>query len=344
MMSAAMNAAEPLINLDTTLMGLVHPNSGQRPTMHFSQIPFQAHPIETDVVANLITAGIEDAVVSDLLTNDDSIRHIDITTALHAPHSLLVIESLLKPISETWNQTVASGVRQEFWARRRAQPLQRFIPASQALIICMIRGWFTGSLLGRINKNSDPVQIARAGHPVATFPYPFLSADVNPQDRLALVMEALGLAYVEVSRLSHLEPLAAYIELRELGRTGPDSGLYEYKLLNRALVDWVETGSFAEQITDPFPLLAKASNETRDDADGATHRINELIKALDQTVKSYEELYHDLAADWTFAPSSLSGPPHWTGLYKLMNQGLSSMAEAARNHRSGMGEGGPILG
>lgn len=344
MMSAAMSAAEPLINLDATLMGLVHPNSVQRPTMHFSQIPFQGHPIESDVVANLITAGIEDAVVPDLLTNDDSIRHVDITTALHAPHSLLVIQSLLKPISETWHKMVADGGKQAFWARRRAQRLQRFIPASQALIVCMIRGWFTGLLLGRINKNSDPVQIARAGHPVAKFPYPFLSADSDPQDRLALVMEALGLAYVEVSRLSHLEPLAAYIELRELGRTGPDSGLYEYRLLNRALLDWVQTGSFAEQITDPFPQLAKASNETGDDADGAAHRIDELIKALDQAMKSYEELYQDHTADWSFAPSSLSGPPHWTGLAPLINQGLFSMAEAARSYRSSMGEGGPILG
>ena len=344
MMSAAMNAAEPLINLDATLMGIVHPNSTQQPNMHFSQIPFQGHPIETDVVANLITAGIHEATVPDLLTNDDSIRHIDITTALHAPHSLLVIKSLLTPISQTWHKMVADGVKQSFWTRRRAQRLQRFIPASQALIICMIRGWFTGKLLGRIDSDSNPVQIARAGHPVAEFPYPFLSADSGPEDRMALVLESLGLAYVEVSRLSNLEPLAAYIELRELGRSGPESGLYEYSKLNQALASWVQTGSLAEQIASPFAQLTNASNETGDDADGAAHRINNLIQVLDQAAKSYEDLYQANAAEWSFSPTSLSGPPHWTGLAPLISQGLAGMATAARSYRSNMGEGGALLG
>jgi hypothetical protein len=239
---------------------------------------------------------------------------------------------------------VAAGVKQSFWSRRRAQRLQRFIPASQALIVCMVRGWFTGKLLGRIDSDSDPVQVARAGRPVAEFPYPFLSAEWDPQDRMALVLESLGLAYVEVSRLSRLEPLAAYIELRELGRTGPDLGLYEYSRLNQALVDWVETGSFAEQIADPFPQLTKASNETGADADGAAHRIDELIKVLDQAAASYADLYQKHSDEWSFAPSSLSGPPLWTGLFPLISQGLASMAAAARSYRSRMGEGASILG
>jgi hypothetical protein len=161
---------------------------------------------------------------------------------------------------------------------------------------------------------------------------------------MALVLESLGLAYLEVSRLSNLEPLAAYIELRELGRSGPESGLYEYSKLNQALASWVQTGSLAEQIASPFAQLTNASNETGDDADGAAHRIDNLIQVLDQAAKSYEDLYQANAAEWSFSPTSLSGPPHWTGLAPLISQGLAGMATAARSYRSNMGEGGALLG
>ena len=325
-------------------MGLVHPGSSQEPVKHFSQIPFQGHPIQSDVTANLVTAGINEATIPDLLTNDDSVRHIDITTALHAPHSLLVIQSLLQPISAAWYERVASNTTNVFWSRRRAQRLQRFIPAPQALILCMIRGWFTGKLLGRIKSNSEQLQIARAGQSPAEFPHPLLSTREEPVDNLALVLEALGLAYAEVSLRSALEPLAAYIELRELGRSAPASGLYQYKKLNQALVDWVETGSFAEEISDPSPQLAKVSAETPTGADGATLRVDELISFLDDERKKYEKAYENCVDEWAKSPPSLTGPPHWTGLAPLLIQALAGMAAAARTHRSGMGEGGPLLG
>ncbi len=343
-LTSAITAAAPLINLDETLMGLVHPGSSQEPVKHFSQIPFQGHPIQSDVTAKLVTAGINEATIPDLLTNDDSVRHIDITTALHAPHSLLVIQSLLQPISAAWYERVASNTTNVFWSRRRAQRLQRFIPAPQALILCMIRGWFTGKLLGRIKSNSTQLQIARAGQSPAEFPHPLLSTREEPVDNLALVLEALGLAYAEVSLRSALEPLAAYIELRELGRSAPASGLYQYKKLNQALVDWVETGSFAEEISDPSPQLAKVSAETPTGADGATLRVDELISVLDDERKKYEKAYENHVDEWAKSPPSLTGPPHWTGLAPLLIQALAGMAAAARTHRSGMGEGGPLLG
>ncbi len=344
-MNAAVTASEPLINIDQTLMGLVHPDQHGRPKMHFSQIPLQGHPIESDLKANLVAAGVDDGVLVDLLTNDESVRHVDITTSLHAPHSILVIESLLKPIAATWNKTVQGGSRGAFWARRRAQRLQRFIPAPQALIVCMIRGWFTGLLLGRIDRSSGPTKIARHDKEnAAEFPYPFLSPEVSGEDRLSLILEALGLAYVEAGRASTLTSLEAYIELRELGRSGPDAGLYTYHGLSKPLTSWIETGSFPEAIGNPWPGLKPASQESGSGPEGPPERAKRLLEVLNETRTTYEDRYRHEVSQWSNSASTLSGPPLWTGLWPLMALALSQLAESTQDHMLEMDRGGAVLG
>jgi len=319
---AAMGAAQPLINLDAGLMPTVHPDNDLEPRRSFSQLPFSGHPIESQIKVKLSASGVTDKVIENLFSTDDSIKHVDITTSLDAPHSILVVQSLLRPIADSWGENRMSGNIQSFWSRRRARPIAEFIPAPQALISCMVRGWFTGLLLGLIDRGDgrSAVQIARANNRPAEFPYPYLSPESGHLDRLPLALEALGLAYVQVSLDGHLEPLSAYCELRDLGRSVPGGGLYNYESLHPALEEWIADGSVKGTITDP----------ALDPSGGPTERIDNLLEVIKSNQDQYLQDMDRERLKWERVPSSLSGPPQWTGLWRVISEELRKIHDAAQ--------------
>ena len=327
--TAALDAAQPLINLGVVAMGLVHPVSGNRPLTSLSQVPFNDHPVMEQARVALLALGIDD-----LFTNNLAIRHVDIHTMLSAPHSVLVFESLLKPIAERWAEFVASENTQSFWSKRRSRPLNEFIPAPQALILCMVRGWLTALLLGRIDSADGPIRIARPGDSPAKFPYPFLSRGIGEVDDLPLALEALGLAYADVSTTGTLSPLDAYCTLRDLGRSGPDASLYTYVELNPDLLTWLETGTIAGSFVEPI------LNEG-DDPEG---RVVSLMNIVQASLTSYQEAWETERDNWTRNPISLSGPPQWTGLWNQIQLSHLQMLDAARDYWQRPGSGGAFLG
>jgi hypothetical protein len=320
---AAMGAAKPLINLDAGLMPTVHPDNDLEPRRSFSQLPFSGHPIESEIKIKLSASGVTDSVIENLFSTDDSIKHVDITTSLDAPHSILVIESLLRPIADSWGENRMSGHIQSFWSRRRARPIAEFIPAPQALISCMVRGWFTGMLLGLIDRGDgrSAVKIARTNNNPAEFPFPYLSPESGHLDRLPLILEALGLAYVQVSLEGHLEPLSAYCELRDLGRSVPGGGLYLYESLHPALEEWIADGSVKERINDPFV----------DPSGGPAERIGNLLDVIKSNQVQYLQDMDRERLRWERVPSSLSGPPQWTGLWRVISQELRKIHQAVES-------------
>jgi hypothetical protein len=325
-LAAAMDAAQPLINLDQGLMGLVHPGNDGVPRRNFSQIPFASHPITDEVESRLLASGVHDGNVAKLLTADDSIKHIDITTALAAPHSILVIQSLLEPIAGSWAQYVSKGHRQTFWSRRRARTIAEFVPAPQALIHCMVRGWFTGVLLGLIDlgDGTNAVRIARPDDTPAEFPFPFLSDGMGFHDRLPLVLEALGLAYVKVSQEETLRPLAAYCALRDLGRSEPSGSLFTYHQLHPMLVGWIDSGEVPGAVTDPVlePFL------------DSTARLDHLAETLDHSLNAYTTGMDGERRKWAMSASALSGPPLWTGIWRIIGRELSLLKETVEAQRT----------
>ncbi len=318
---AAMEVAKPLINLDAGLMPTVHPDNDLEPRRSFSQLPFSGHPVEADVRIKLSASGVKDSVIENLFSTDDSIKHVDITTSLDAPHSVLVIDSLLRPIAESWGEHRMSGHIQTFWSRRRARPVSEFIPAPQALISCMVRGWFTGLLLGLIDRGDgrSAVKIARINDTPAEFPFPYLSPESTHLDRLPLILEALGLAYVQVSLQSDLGPLSAYCELRDLGRSAPGAGLYNYESLHPDLEDWIADGSAKGAIKDPV----------LDPSGGPAERIDNLLDVVKANQDQYLEDMDKERLKWARVPSSLSGPPQWTGLWRVISQELRKIHSIA---------------
>ncbi|WP_420626188.1 tubulin-like doman-containing protein [Candidatus Poriferisodalis sp.] len=335
----AVSAAAPLINLDANLVGLVHPNAAQAsPRLQLSSVPLEAHAIESEVRARLARTGLNDDDIEGLLSSDASIKHIDITSALAAPVSVLVVESLLRPIAERWYQCDTPTRRKDFWTRRRAQPLDSFVPVPQALLRCMVRGWFTGRLLGRIARDGDSYVIysSRTRGPVA-FPPNFLSVGraSGEQDSLALVLEALALAYVDVCRTGTLDPLLPYIELRELGTAVPNGALHSYESLGPALADWAGSRHSAFVLDDGIPLLESA--ESPHEADSEVGRLRRIADICRRTLQSYGARYSEHLRRCEASPDVLSSAPQWIGLWdRFMRPALNDLIQAAESEAQGL--------
>jgi len=313
--------------LDIGIMGLVHPDNQSEPRRQLSQLPFAGHPIREDVEERLMTAGINRKIIEGLFNSDNSLDHIDVTSTLSAPHSILVIKSLLEPIAQRWSKMVGRKRTRHFWSKRRSRPLNEFIPAPQALILCMVRGWLTALLLGRIDSADGPIRIARPGDSPAKFPYPFLSRGIGESDNLPLALEALGLAYVDVSTTGTLRPLDAYCALRDLGRSGPDASLQTYVELNPDLLTWLETGKLAE---DPKGFVGKPFLNEGGDREG---RVDFLMNIVQTSLTSYQEDWETERGKWTRNPISLSGPPQWTGLWKQIQLSHQQVYKAAEGYQ-----------
>ena len=334
-LSNAIDAAAPLVDLDPSLAGLVGNDAGRELKRHLSKLPFGFgrdgdHPMWKPVEEVLSNKAKIDAETLAELMNDDPRRtHIDIATQLAAPQSVLAIRSLLAPIAADWGRAKGEGPgqRQQFWAHRRARPLQRFVPLPQAHLRCLVRGWFTAGMLGLRDASAGDgtILIARGGgrRPVA-FPNPALSP-IRGDDRLGPVLEALGLAYVEVAERQSLEPLEAYVMLRDLG-TSADGGILHYDTLNRRLARWIETGRpDPDALGDMNPAHLSAATNFED-------RRTALVGALDEVDSGYRDEYKNLSDAWDRNHGRLSTAPLWTGLWPLIGEELQRLRRVIEVH------------
>ena len=254
-MTRAISASAPLVGLDTNLMASIHE---ERPfSRQFSQLPFNGHPLEQDVI-NLIrphvtSDGSEDILIAQQYLINEDVESIQIISTLNGAHHPFLFKSLLEPVAQRWNtvKTKPETVAQ-FWSMRRARLLGEAIPAPQEHIIAMIRGWFTGRLLGLIDvpRNGEQRE-TRISQPwsledsPAAFPYPFLTSlsGISAGDELFAVLEALSLAFVEVSQTDRLLPLRPYIMLRNMGSMMDGSlRVLAYERPNPLLESWISTG------------------------------------------------------------------------------------------------------
>lgn len=318
----AIEASAPLIDLDRTLLGTVHPNPQQH-DLHFSAIPLENLPIADEVKSALQSAGQDPHRADDWFTTDEGVTTIDITSAFSAPMSVLAMKSLLKPIADDWSQAApGSDDEREFWKQRRSRPLQRFVPCSQALLACMVRGWFVGRLLGMIDISERPrIMCVDMGEAV-DFPRPFPTHSSDQLEHLALALESLSLAYVEASRLSSLDPFKPYIQLRELGRSVGSQRLWDYDDLTAELDNWVSSGVFAHRICKP------QIGDIDPDAD-PVGRARRLLEILERAIEHYTERFEEYRREWGQHPSRLSLAPLWTGCWPLISRSLAQIRDAA---------------
>ncbi|MCY3560773.1 MAG: hypothetical protein OXH20_06335 [bacterium] len=342
-LAAAVGAAAPLVDIDPGVSRLVSDADGGDPVYQFSRLPFGRgpdgdHPMESKV-REMLAPILGADVVATLLQADERRRHIDITSTLASPQSVLAVRSLLDPISRDWGKRSASVTDspetqiQAFWEHRRARPLQRFVPVPQAHLRCLVRGWFTAGVLGRWNAATDgTIEIARDGKSPAKFPHPSLpmppTFKCQAADRLGPVLEALSLAYLSVSKRGDLEPLEPYVQLLELGMSG-DGGILYYERLNVRLANWLESGDLDPyRLTNMYPPSVAGLNR---DASWR-ERVTTLVDALDELNKGYKADYEKIEDDWDKCPKNLSRAPLWTGLWPLIGEELQRLREAVKSH------------
>lgn len=253
----ALRTAEPLVRIHPGLKAQLHPKVEQGVRVVPSQIPLQDHPLEGDVreIVNRImgpgSADGEDVT----LTTAPGVRRIAISSTLGAPHDPMVFSSIFEPIASSWATASPSPVsRASFWLARRGRPISEFVPASQELILAMTRGWMTALFLGLIDRPALQITDGRGRY---GFPNPLLtSVSSDSRDLLPAVLEAMILAHAQVMVRDSLDPLKAYVVLRELGTSedavpGPD-GMHFYPKASPLLGEWIRTGTSPQPIGSPL--------------------------------------------------------------------------------------------
>lgn len=329
----AIDAAKPLVHFHPGLEPLVGQVGSDEVKLHFSPLPFDGLPIEIELTEILVEQGLGRDEANKLFNADPNAQHISITAQLLAPQPVLAIRSLLNPIAADWARAknAGQGAIDKFWHYRRSSVLQRFVPCPQEHLRAMVRGWFTGRLLGLIRIDDDgAVTVAREAKPPAAFPFPSLSKANDVRDPMAVVLESLSLAYVEAARVGGLESLRAYDRLLELGCSGaPSGGVKDYERLNRYLSDWVKSGTQRREALEPLHAhLKKAPTE----GDGEVLRREALVKVFAAARRDWQDAFRKCEQRWTTYPDYHSKAPLWTGLWPLIGEELDRLRDAAGGH------------
>ena len=334
LLNAAIKASEPLVDINSALVDKIYNDSQKPSTKYVTSIPLEAHSLQNEIEEILSVAGIDPGGV---LNSDSTIKTIDITTTLANPQNVLAIKSLLNPVAGAWSQAVAAGDTTGFWSKRRATVLREFVPVPQALLHCMVRGWFTGLMLGKIDTAGRPIRIADPDNEKvpAKFPKDDLSSwmENDPDQGLSKVLENLILAYVDCTNFNSLEPLNAYIQLRDLGWSGDKTGtIFKYDSLNADLKHLIHTGKVRGNIVDP-PVF---SNPLFANADPSPEGRKEALAAMiDKVRERFDNLHEDMQLATRTDAGFLTFTKLWRSIYPIITQELNQMARTIRNEDSG---------
>ena len=299
-----------------------------------SQLPFRNHPVEKSA-REILAAKLSLApdAVDQYFTTAGKISGVSITSTLGAAHDPMVFTSITGPIVAGWGSAARSpAARTNFWNNRRARPVREFIPASQEVILAMTRGWFTGVLLGKVDRLHP--SIVHDGDVVA-FPQPLLrDVEGNHRDLLPAILESLGLAYCDVARLHSLTPLRPYVALRDLGvQPGLISfeSAHVYDLLNVELEHWIRTGDPGTVVAEP--LAHRAMREGLAEATAEDRRAAAL-SVVTRSADDYRAQMDRYGERGQRDPNTL-GPAYglWAGMWGVIDQALTQLRVGLDNLR-----------
>ena len=333
-LQSAIKASEPLVDVNSALVDSIYTDAQKPSTKYVTSIPLEAHSLQNDIEQILDVAGIDS---SGVLSSDSTIKTIDITTTLATPHNVLAIKSLLNPVAGAWSKAVAAGDTTGFWSKRRGTVLREFVPIPQALLHCMVRGWFSGLLLGKIDTTERPIRITdpQNARVPAKFPKDDLSSwmENDPDQGLSKVLENLILAYVDCTNFGSLEPLNAYIQLRDLGWSGDKTGtIFKYDSLSTDLKHLIQTGKIDGNIIDP-PVFA---NPLFTNAEPTPEGRKEALASMIEGVRErFDKLHDDMQRDTKKDPGFLTFTKLWRSIYPVIAQELNQMARTIRSEDSG---------
>jgi hypothetical protein len=158
-------------------------------------------------------------------------------------------------------------------------------------------------------------------------PKKFLSHSDDWGDEPALVLESLGLAYVQVGLENTFEALAGYINLLELGRSGSglqQGDLSDYAELADFVTSWINSGAInlESEFKSSEPLVlnedVKADSTPRE-------RQRVLWETLQATRKKYETEFAKYKEKTAISSNALSLAPYWPSMYWLIDTALGQL-------------------
>ena len=339
-LETAIGLSDPLVGLDPLLVQQLHPTAIS-PIRRFSSIPFGGdHKLKSLVMDKLLNEMKDNTAPNpqELFNEDSGLTYIDLYSFLPAPHSPLVIRSLMEPIGQAWAPIAANGSNaavaiSNFWFYRRTRPIMEFIPAPRPHIYAMVRGWYVGKLLGLIDNSQQNGAIKIVDpwddnlHKYA-FPYPTLSPSTN--DNLASLLESLALAYVQVGVEDSIDPLYPYVLLRRLG-TNDGKPLTYWGDLNEICYRWLNEGkvpgSRAEFMLNP---------NTSDGAMDLTARRKAALDIFSSMKEEYAKDYKAWLQEVDASPTRLGLTPIWPSMWDAIERSLTQLIGTFQSERAEM--------
>ncbi|ACZ30409.1 hypothetical protein Xcel_1378 [Xylanimonas cellulosilytica DSM 15894] len=308
---AALNASTPLVKVNPAVLVNVHGTDKVPYTSHFGEIPLPDNSPAKATVRRVLESRDEWREEVNKAFDDGNGGFIDVFTHLNAAFEPVVFDSLMKPIASDWGQkSMGADGRAEFWRWRRARPLTEFVPVSTTVLMSMVKGWFVARRLGHLDLTPATARIwvpetnTRAGY-LADFPQVMLRSDpLNQSEGLAVVLESMMLALVQVNTRQSVDPINPYARLRTLGE-GPTAFGNQ---LCQELQDWVLLGANARSTVRPTEATAEG-------------RQKEVVNDLVAVRAKYREYFATIESQ---RKDPLDFPPMWD-LRRLIDRALTEL-------------------
>lgn len=304
-LEAAFEAAEPLASVDEGILARVHPATEVATRPVPGDIPIRGLAVE-EPVTEFLTIQFEGdrELAVRCLSSDEHLTKVPVYCSLNSALHPIVFDSLMGPIASKYRWAKDNGMVSNFWKWRRTRPLDMAVPIPAPALLAMLRGWFTGRLLGAIDTETWPMKLH---HPDGVMDLPDLLGvgGGRSPDVLAELIEGLTIALPIAATWDQFDQyLGPYKQLVEWGREPGTAGhaLSQYRLPSRFLSEWLRTGK-----------TAPGRSATAHDVDGAT-------RLLGQTIEDYERLYRSDSDNQTSQHS-------WLGLYGPIIKALTQLKD-----------------
>ena len=228
--NSAIQSADPLVDLDQSLLAGVHGEIGRRPLC--SGIPLDdGDPLKDGIDNALVSNGYDPAkgwYISG--SKAANAKTIEIFTQKTVSMSPIPMASLMEPMLQEWSKAGHGySARSNFMTWRRGRTLAEAIPAHPDQWQLMLNGWFVARLLNAFEHDKSDSTFKEKGPRLSIwaspssgwvdFPYPLHSAQIasNVDDFPAIVLDSLIVAMAECHRATSIKPLEPYQRLIDLG-------------------------------------------------------------------------------------------------------------------------------
>ena len=207
---------------------------------------------------------------------------IDVFSTLASPIHHFVYDNLMNPIIERWQEVKSDPAkRQSFMLRRQGRNLPETIPLAPEILERLLRGWYVGKLLGRLDAQTgepgqgpklsvfqeDPM---KSGWELLPYPLYYPTSTVPVNDFPAVVAASVSIALVECSNKKSMDPFSPYRSLMQLGGEvtvanalrNPDGSPQVPLTIPEVLSEWINLGHPKALCPVPAPERAGSASST----------------------------------------------------------------------------------